>query len=139
LRERARYHTNKVKLGKAVMSQKDLVQVALDWAVRCFGAGHVYNRPIRSLRCAEEAVELAQACGVPKKTILKMVDVVYSKAPGEPLQELGGVLLTANLLCAILEAEPDHIFSVELRRVLAKPTGHFTERNLHKIDLGLDA
>lgn len=31
-----------------------LTKLALEWAVRCFGAEHVYNNPVRTLRLAEE-------------------------------------------------------------------------------------
>jgi hypothetical protein len=40
---------------------KPTTTIALDWACRSFGNDHVYNFPVRALRCAEEAVELARA------------------------------------------------------------------------------
>lgn len=118
---------------------KATTQIALDWAVRSFGQEHVYNFPIRALRLVEEAVELAQAHGIPKDKLLDLVGIVYSRPPGEPDQELGGVAMTATVLAAAHGHDLDAFFDVELRRVLAKPTAHFAKRNQDKLDLGLTA
>lgn len=115
------------------------VRIALDWAVRAFGREHVYNPAIRSLRCAEEAVELCQSYNVDKATMLRLIETVYSREPGVPDQEIGGVLMTINVLCASHDYNPDALFERELMRVLAKPVDHFTKRNQDKIDLGLTA
>lgn len=114
-------------------------RIALDWAIRAFGAEHVYNNSVRSLRVAEEAVELAQAYGVDKKTLLHLVETVYSRPPGKPEQEMGGVLMTITVMCAASSCDPDAVFERELLRVLAKPVEHFTRRNQDKIELGLTA
>lgn len=118
---------------------KSTVRIAFDWAIRAFGADHVYNHSVRSLRVAEEAVELAQAYGVDKRTMLHLVETVYSRPPGTPEQEMGGVLMTINVMCAAASADPDAVFERELLRVLAKPVEHFTRRNEDKIKLGLIA
>lgn len=118
---------------------KPTTQIALDWACRSFGTDHVYNFPIRALRCAEEAVELAQAYRIPKEKMLDLVEIVYSRPPGDPDQELGGVAMTAEVLAAALGHDLNAFFEVELRRVLAKPSDHFAKRNQEKIDLGLKA
>lgn len=118
---------------------KPTAQIALDWARRSFGAEHVNNIPIRSLRLAEEAVELAQAAGIPKDKMYDLVDIVYSRPKGELTQELGGVMMTAVVLSAVMGLDADHFFETELRRVLAKPPEHFAARNQEKLDLGLQA
>lgn len=118
---------------------KPTTTIALDWACRSFGNDHVYNFPVRALRCAEEAVELAQAYKVSKEKMLELVEIVYSRPPGEPEQELGGVAMTATVLAAAHGHDLDTFFEVELRRVLAKSTEHFAKRNQDKIDLGLTA
>jgi NTP pyrophosphatase (non-canonical NTP hydrolase) len=118
---------------------KPTTTIALDWACRSFGNDHVYNFPVRALRCAEEAVELAQAYKIPKDKMLELVEIVYSRPPGEPEQELGGVAMTATVLAAAHGHDLEAFFEVELRRVLAKPSEHFTKRNQDKIDLGLTA
>lgn len=118
---------------------KPTTDIALDWAVRCFGSEHVYNKPIRSLRIAEEAIELAQAFDIPKDKVLGLVEMVYSRPKGHPQQEIGGVMMTTTVLCAAMGMDADDAFQVELRRVLAKPADHFAKRNQDKIDLGMTA
>ena len=54
------------------------------------------------------------------------------------LQEIGGVLLTTNILCAANNTEPDDLLEKELARVLSKPPEHFAKRNQEKVDGGLD-
>lgn len=114
-------------------------QIALDWATRSFGREHVYNFSIRALRLAEEAVELAQAYGIPREKMLELVGIVYGRPAGAPEQELGGVMMTATVLAAAHGHDPDAFFQIELRRVLAKSTEHFAKRNQDKLDLGLTA
>lgn len=118
---------------------KPTTTIALEWAVRSFGQDHVYNFPIRALRLVEEAVELAQAHGLPKEKVLELVEIVYSRPAGDPDQELGGVAMTATVLAAAHGHDLDAFFEVELRRVLAKPSKHFAQRNQDKIKLGLTA
>lgn len=113
-----------------------LSRLACEWAVRAFGRDHVANAPVRALRILEEAVELCQAFKVPPEKVAACVEIVYSRPPGDPVQELGGVLLTTNILCAALgNIEPDDLLEMELARVLAKSPEHFAKRNLEKIDV----
>lgn len=118
---------------------KALTQIALDWATRSFGREHVYNFPVRALRLAEEAVELAQAYKVPKEKMLDLIEIVYSRPAGDPEQELGGVMMTATVLAGAHGHDPDAFFEIELRRVLSKSAEHFAKRNQDKLDLGLTA
>lgn len=113
--------------------------IALDWAIRCFGREHVSNESVRALRVAEEAIELGQSLGVPKETMLKCVEVVYSRAHGQWHQELGGVLLTAVVLAASKGVDPEETLRYELRRVLGHTAESFARRNSEKIALGLTA
>lgn len=115
------------------------VTIALDWAIRCFGSGHVYDQAVRSLRIAEEAVELAQAYGLPKEKLIDLVNIVYSRPPGRPEQELGGVLMTTFVLCGARGQDPEAVFVEELCRVLAKSPEHFAKRNHEKLNLGLSS
>lgn len=118
---------------------KTINTIALDWACRSFGTDHVYNFPVRALRCAEEAVELAQAYKIPKEKMLDLVEIVYGRPAGEPEQELGGVAMTATVLAAAHGRDLEAFLEIELRRVLAKSSDHFARRNQDKIDLGLTA
>lgn len=115
---------------------KVTTQIAVDWATRSFGREHVYNFPIRALRLAEEAVELAQAYKVPKEKMLELVEVVYGRPRGNPEQEIGGVMMTTTVLAGAHGFDPDYFFEIELRRVLQKSTEFFAKRNQDKLDLG---
>lgn len=137
------------------MNLKPTTRLALDWAIRCFGINHVYNVPVRSLRLAEEAVELTQAVGIPKEKMHDLVDIVYARPHGDPFQEICGVAMTLAIMGVAFSetkdgkytwrnegsvpADPEDYLLAELRRVLSKHPDHFTQRNQEKIDLGLDA
>ena len=116
---------------------KPIATIALDWAIRCFGQSHVFDDKVRSLRIAEEAVELCQSMEVPKEKALALVEMVYSRPAGEPHQELGGVMMTVTVMCAAHGRDTDDILLTELRRVLEKSPDHFAKRNQEKIDLGM--
>jgi hypothetical protein len=118
---------------------KPIAIIALDWAIRCFGRDHVYNAPTRSLRVAEEAIELVQAFDVPKEKALELVEMVYARPKGTPRQEIGGVMMTITVMCATMGYDTDDVLLTELRRVLEKSPEHFAARNQEKIDLGMDA
>jgi NTP pyrophosphatase (non-canonical NTP hydrolase) len=112
-------------------------QIAIDWAVRCFGAKQVFNRKHRVLRFLEEAIELAQAVGLEKEKAAKVLDVVYSRPAGTMSQELGGVALTLDIFLTLEAATYDGMLEQEIIRVLAKPVKHFAKRNEEKDNLGL--
>ena len=122
---------------------KHLLDIALDWARRSFPDEQMKNPATRSLRVVEEAMELAQACDVPLETVQLCATTVYSRPKGDVAQEIGGVLMTIYLFVGALGwlyggHSPIFFFVKELRRVLAKPPKHFTDRNAEKTALGLD-
>lgn len=114
-----------------------LRQLTFDWAVRAFGSEHVMDERVRGIRFVEEAVELAQVLGASKEKLIKVIDVVYSRPPGEIQNEIGGVMMTLAVLCYRFNLDPDKCFRDELQRVLQLPEDHFTKRNQAKIKLGL--
>ena len=114
-----------------------LTRIAVEWGCRCFGADHMTNRPLRALRFAEEAIELAQACGVSEDKALEVVKIVYSRPRGLAHQEVGGSMVTLTVLCHALGIDLEDAFESEIRRCLAKDPAHFAERNKQKLDLGL--
>lgn len=118
---------------------KTVTRIAYEWAMRSFGREHVHNLPIRSLRLAEEAVELAQSFDVPKEKLHELIEMVYARPKGQFEQEIGGVMMTVTVLSAAVGFDPDSFFDEELRRVLAKSTEHFAKRNQEKIELGMTA
>lgn len=120
-------------------SMETLTRIVYDWGMRCFGSDQMHNRQLRALRLLEEAVECAQAAGVPQQLAALQVQRVYERPHGDLGQELGGVLLTSCAMCALLATTPEHVLEMEVRRVLAKPVEHFAARNKAKLEMGLDA
>lgn len=118
---------------------KLLTRIAHDWAVRCFGIEHVTNLPVRALRTLEETAELAQALGLSREQAHLCIDRVYDRPAGDPNQEVGGVMVTLNVLCESMRVDSEALFEQEVRRILKKSPDHFAKRNQVKIDMGLDA
>src|SRR6188508_2665934 len=98
------------------MNLRPHIQIALDWAVRCFGHDHVYNARVRALRLAEESVELSQSLDVSRETMHLLIDAVYDRPRGAVDQEMGGVALTFTVLAASFDKDPDEYLITELRR-----------------------
>ena len=48
----------------------------------------------RCLRHVEEAIELAQSCGVPRQVVDRVTNYVYGRPAGSPRQEVAGSLIT---------------------------------------------
>lgn len=117
---------------------KHLIEIAWDWGVRCFGHPHMMNIKIRSLRTTEEVLELGQALGVPEDVVHKLVTVVYSRPIGNAHQEIGGSMVTLMCLCHSMNIDPELAFLIEVKRCLAKDPVHFAQRNLDKLNMGLD-
>jgi hypothetical protein len=92
---------------------------------------------MRALRLAEEAVELAQAHAIDKEKMHHLVEVVYSRPIGDPLRELGGVLMCAYVMSRAQGLGPEQVFEQELTRCLSIDPEKFSQRNQDKIDLGL--
>lgn len=94
------------------MSERLIKQLRLrKWAEDIFGYFTATTSRTRNLRFIEEAAELVQALGTPREDVEKVLDRVYSRPPGEPGQEIGGVMVTLYLLAEVngldVEAEED--------------------------------
>lgn len=87
------------------------------WVLETFGPETAMNAPERSLRTAEEALELAQACGVRAETLHKLVDYVFARPVGEPGQEIAGTLVCLYSAAATLGIDADRAFEHELARI----------------------
>jgi hypothetical protein len=122
-----------------IVSYRDARQVRVaQWCRDAFGVEHASSVPQRGLRLAEEAIEAAQACGVPVDKIHFLVDYVYGRPVGEVGQELGGVGVTLLALANAAGFSADLEEYKEVSRVLAKPLEGFRKRNEEKNAAGLD-
>jgi NTP pyrophosphatase (non-canonical NTP hydrolase) len=106
-------------------------QQVRDWGLNAFGDSFL-NRAGRARRVVEEAVELAQATGVDKLDILRVVDHVYSRPVGEVNQEVGGVAVTLLAYCSVIGASADALERREIDRILNKDVEHFRKRDAEK-------
>ncbi len=86
------------------------------WMLACFGLDDTASVKQRAFRMLEEANELAQAVGVTAEEAHQLVDYVQSRPVGDPVQELGGVLLTVSGLATALNLDMEHAGEMELNR-----------------------
>lgn len=112
-------------------------RIVFEWGCRAFGEPHMRDQKVRALRLVEEAIEYAQAVGVPYDKIQRCAFVIYDRPPGDAYQELGGVLVTTLAACAGNYFNAEEVLETEVLRVLAKSPEHFAKRNQEKIDAGL--
>lgn len=88
-----------------------------NWVVAALGADGLRDARERALRTAEEAIELAQACGVRREVLHRLVDYVLDRPVGDPAQEISGVLITVYSVACALEISADEALEAELRRI----------------------
>jgi hypothetical protein len=95
------------------------------WLAAVFGPESLHDVEERGLRFLEEAMELVQALGVSKEQASGLVEQVFDKPEGEPVQELGGVTVTLSSLCAVAGLDPASAFEIEFSRC---ETPHIIEK-----------
>ena len=87
------------------------------WVRSVFSEKESIDIPERALRTAEEALELAQACGVDAATLHRLVDYVMGRPAGKPAQEIAGTMVTLYAMAGALGVDADAVFEVELERI----------------------
>lgn len=102
------------------------------WVAETFTNEQLMNQRVRCLRFIEEAFELVQALGLSKEAVVSVMDMTYSREPGVPTQEFGGVGITLLALATSCGVNADDLEERELKRVLSKPKEHFRKRNEEK-------
>lgn len=90
------------------------------WVVTCFGPEIPADRIERNHRFIEEALELVQANGCTASDAHQLVDYVFSRAVGDPHQEVGGVMVTLAALCNASGLDLVQAGEDELARVWTK-------------------
>jgi len=83
----------------------------------CFGPAISADRVERNHRFLEEALELVQANGCTVSEAHQLVDYVFGRAIGDPVQEAGGVMVTLAALCEASGLDMHDAGEVELARV----------------------
>jgi hypothetical protein len=90
------------------------------WMEACFGEVISSNKVERNHRFLEEALELVQACACTKGEAHLLVEYVYSRPVGEPIQEVGGVMVTLAALCLAQHMDMHEAGDLELARIWTK-------------------
>lgn len=126
----------KAALETAHRSRDTRQAAVLDWVRSTFGEATLAPEE-RIMRFLEEAIELAQAEELAPERIHALIDHVYSKPPGEPVQEVGGVSVTLLAYCEMRGISADHSEKTEFERVLSIPADHFRKRHDIKARAGV--
>jgi len=101
-----------------------------DWTRATFGAESAKNPAIRACRFLEEAMTLAQACGLTADQAVRVLSAVYnSPQQREPGLELGGVGVTLLALGASLDVSVELREACELQKVLAVHPDYFRRQD----------
>lgn len=90
------------------------------WVTLRLGADHM-TRQERAVRLLEEAVELAQAEGIERSMVERLVAHVYSREPGTPEGELAGVAVTVLAYCAAVGLKFCPVALAEIERIEEVP------------------
>ncbi len=92
----------------------------LPWMHACFGEAISRDTVERNHRFLEESIELVQACGCTQGEAHQLVDYVFGRPTGEPLQEVGGVMVTLAALCLAQGMDMHEAGETELARIWTK-------------------
>lgn len=65
-----------------------------EWVDHCFGIETRQDLAERAARFLEEALELVQSLGMPEDDAMELVGYTFGRPQGQPVQELGGVMVT---------------------------------------------
>lgn len=122
-----------------VLGRERRQALVVQWARECFGDVEAFHVQQRALRVLEEAVELAQACGVMASLVAKLAAYVYRRPVGEIGQEIGGLSITLLAFAGACGLSADEEERREFDRIMAKPRGYFAERNARKNTDGIKA
>jgi hypothetical protein len=87
------------------------------WLIECFGSDIAHDGMERNHRFLEEALELVQSLGCVASEAHQLVDYVFGRPVGEPIQELGGVMVTLAALCFAHELDMAAGADKELARI----------------------
>lgn len=108
----------------------------LAWAIENFGA-IATNRDERAARLVEEAIEVAQAEGLPLHILQKISERVYARPAGKLAQEIGGLAITLDALAENAGLSVQAESAREWARVLSLPKDWWARRHAEKVAAGV--
>lgn len=106
------------------------------WVITRLGPKAMHSHE-RGRRCHEESTELFQAVGGTREEAHRIVDHVFDKPPGNPLQELGGCGLTLLACAESLDWDLGHSIQDELDRIFTLPMEKFQKRQAENVLNGI--
>src|SRR4051812_29061631 len=90
------------------------------WLMACFSMEVCRDKAERNHRFLEEALELVQSLDCTRAEAHLLVDYVFDRPAGDPVQELGGVMVTIAALCWPNNLDMDECAKLELERIWKK-------------------
>lgn len=108
----------------------------LQWARETFGDAAL-NPAERTMRFVEEAVELGMACSMPRETLEKIADRVYSRGQGNIKTEAAQCQVTLELLAKVLRIDLETAATEEFQRVQTIPKEEWERRHSAKVALDI--
>ncbi|KAF1042595.1 MAG: hypothetical protein GAK35_02642 [Herbaspirillum frisingense] len=90
------------------------------WMMECFGEAISNDLGERNHRFFEESTELVQSTGMTRSEAHQLVDYVFDRPIGEPVQEVGGVMVTLAALCLAAKMDMHVAGEMELARIWTK-------------------
>ncbi len=88
-----------------------------EWMGQCFLPSLYSNMTERGDRLLEEVLELLQAHGYDRARVPTLVDYVFGRPVGEPVQEVGGVMVTLAGYCWVAGLDMHAAGDAELARI----------------------
>ncbi len=88
-----------------------------EWMGQCFLPSLYSNMTERGDRLLEEVLELLQAHGYDSARVPTLVDYVFGRPVGEPVQEVGGVMVTLAGYCWVAGIDMHAAGDAELARI----------------------
>jgi hypothetical protein len=119
-----------------VMGVELLKERVARFVISRWGSKNLLDREERASRVVEEAIELAQAEGLPMTRIERIARRVYLRPPGEPAKEAGGVMVTLLAWAVAPDLDPLALASADLDRAEAIPLDEIRARQQAKFESG---
>lgn len=84
---------------------RELAARCAAWVQGVYGQASLHNQDNRAARFVEEAIELAQAQGLGKDVIAKILERAYSRPAGRIGQEVAGSFFTLLVYCYVAKID----------------------------------
>lgn len=111
-------------------------KAAFAWALQTYGE-QVRDRRYQGMRFLEEALELAQAMGLNRDDMLRLVDYVAERPTGAVYIEIGDARFTLDILGATVGVDVEEARRHCVARIAKLDPEKMREKDQGKIEAGL--